>query len=247
MKNINTTRVRAVVRKEFREYRRNKFIIYTMVTLPVIFLIVPLTSIFNLPATTPLAGIKGAVGSVLLLMLVMPDVLPATIAAYSVIGERDQGTLEPLLTTPIRRDEFILGKAIASIVPAVLMSYLVFIVVMTSLRLGANPRVVHEMWQPAWLVAEILFVPLLAAWSTWVGTAISARSSDVRISQQLGTLASLPVLAVTSLMSFQVIKPTVLVALTIAGALLAIDIAAWRVVSRMFDRERLITGVKTRS
>lgn len=114
---VNMTRVRAVVRKEFREYRHNKFIIYTMATLPIIFLIVPLATIFSLPASTPIASVKDAVGSVLLLMLVIPDVLPATIAAYSVIGERDQGTLEPVLTTPIRRDEFILGKALATVVP----------------------------------------------------------------------------------------------------------------------------------
>jgi ABC-2 type transport system permease protein len=234
---INTTRVRAVVRKEFREYRRNKFIIYTMTTLPVIFLAIPLVTIFNLPASTPLVGVRSAVGSVLLLMLVIPDVLPATIAAYSVIGERDQGTLEPLLTTPIRRDEFILGKALAAIVPAVVMSYLVFAVAVTSLRLWAGAEVVHELWQPAWFVAT---------WSTWVGTAISARSSDVRVSQQLGTLASLPVLALTSLMSYQVIKPTVLVAVIIACSLVTIDIVAWRVVSKMFNRERLITGVKVR-
>lgn len=244
MMNINTVRVRAVVRKEFREYRRNKFIIYTMATLPVIFLVVPLVTIFNLPASTPLVDVKSAVGSLLLLMLVIPDVLPATIAAYSVIGERDQGTLEPLLTTPIRRDEFILGKALSAVVPAVVMSYLVFAVAVTSLRLWAGAEVVHELWQPAWFVAEVLFVPLLATWSTWVGTAISARSSDVRVSQQLGTLASLPVLALTSLMSFQVIKPTVLVAVIIAIALVVIDVAAWRIVSRMFNRERLIIGVK---
>jgi ABC-2 type transport system permease protein len=33
---------------------------------------------------------------------VVPAVIPASIAAYSVVGERDQGTLEPLLTTPVR-------------------------------------------------------------------------------------------------------------------------------------------------
>lgn len=244
---INMTRVRAVVRKEFREYRRNRFILYTMVTLPVLFLIVPLTTLFNLSAAEPPAVVKSQVGSVLLMMLIIPVVLPATIAAYSVIGERDQGTLEPLLTTPIRREEFILGKALAAVTPAAVMSYLVFLVVVVTLRLGASAVVVHALWQPSWFIAEILFVPLLAAWSTWVGTAISARSSDVRIAQQLGTLASLPPLAITSLMSFQILKPTVLVAVVVALSLVVIDVAAWRVVSKMFNRERLITGMKARS
>jgi ABC-2 type transport system permease protein len=92
------------------------------------------------------------------------------------------------------------------------------------------------------MVAQLLFIPLLAAWSIWVGIGISARASDVRVAQQLATLAGLPLLAFTALISFQVITPTVPLAIGLALALLVADIAAWRVVSRMFDRERLITG-----
>ena len=54
-------------------------------------------------ASTSSSTVRGVVGSVLLLMLIVPVILPAAISAYSVVGERDQGTLEPLLTTPVRR------------------------------------------------------------------------------------------------------------------------------------------------
>jgi ABC-2 type transport system permease protein len=37
-------------------------------------------------------------------------------------------------------------------------------------------------------------------------------------------------------------KPSVPIAISLALALLAADITAWRIVSRLFDRERLITG-----
>lgn len=244
MRHIQTTRVRAVVLKEFRQYRRNKFILYTMVIMPVVFLFVPIVTILNLSASLPETAVKGAVGSVFLFMLIIPIVVPASIAAYSVIGERDQGTLEPVLTTPILREEFVLGKAVATMFPGTVLSYLVFVVVMIVLRLAGHPNVVHALWQVPWFVAEILFAPLLAAWSTWVGTAISARSSDVRVAQQLGTLASLPALAITSLMTFQILRPTVSVALVVAAVLIVIDFGAWRVVSSLFDRERLITGTK---
>jgi ABC-2 type transport system permease protein len=241
---LSGARVRAVLVKEFRQYRRNKFILYTMVVLPVLFLVAPITTILGLPATAPEVRVHAAVGSIFLLMLLVPVIVPAAISAYSVIGERDQGTLEPVLTTPIRREEFVLGKALASIIPGVALSYLLFVVIMTVLRLVGHPNVVHALWQVPWLVAEVLFAPLLAAWSTWIGTAISARSSDVRVAQQLGTLASLPALAVTSLMTFQVLSPTVPVALIVAGVLVVIDVAALRVVSNLFDRERLITGAR---
>jgi ABC-2 type transport system permease protein len=99
-------------------------------------------------------------------------------------------------------------------------------------------------WQPAWFWALLLFVPLLATWSIWVGTAISVRAGDVRAAQQLGTLASLPPLALTALMSFQVVHPSVHVTAMLALALAVIDVAAWRLVSAMFDREQLVTGTR---
>ena len=97
-------------------------------------------------------------------------------------------------------------------------------------------------WHPPQLLAQILFTPLLALWSIWVGIGISTRASDVRVAQQLATLAGLPLLGFTSLISFQLIKPSVPLAVGLALALLAVDVVAWRVVSRLFDRERLITG-----
>ena len=102
-------------------------------------------------------------------------------------------------------------------------------------------------FHPPQLLAQILFIPLLALWSIWVGIGISTRATDVRVAQQLATLASLPLLAFTSLISFQVVTPSVPLAIGLALALLAIDVAGWRIVSRLFDRERLITGHANRS
>ncbi|HEX3605674.1 MAG TPA: hypothetical protein VH134_07105, partial [Candidatus Dormibacteraeota bacterium] len=107
---------------------------------------------------------------------------------------------------------------------------------------AANPAVASALAQAPHVLAEILFAPLLAGWSIWVCIGISTRASDVRVAQQLGTLASLPPLAVVALLSFDVITPSVAVAVRLALALLAADIVLWRVVSSMFDRERLITG-----
>jgi ABC-type Na+ efflux pump permease subunit len=240
--NQSAIRIRAVMRKEFREYRRNKFIIFTMGTLPIIFTALPVISLFSISGDTPPSIVRTQVAITLLLLLVIPVVLPATIAAYSVIGERDQGTLEPLLTTPISREEFLLGKSLAATIPTVGVAYVFFLVLVVAIRLGASSEVSHAVWQPSWFLAELLFAPLLATWSVWVGTAISARSSDVRVAQQLGTLASLPALVLPLLMSLQIFKPTATVAVVLALALAVIDVGAWRVVSKMFDRERLITG-----
>ena len=95
------------------------------------------------------------------------------------------------------------------------------------------------------ILVQLLFTPLLAGWSIWVGIAISARSSDVRAAQQLSIFASLPPLAIIALMQFKVITPSTGLALGLAAALLIVDGLGWRAVAAIFDRERLITGTRT--
>lgn len=239
---MNGHRVRAVIRKEVREFRRNHFVIGTMAVLPLVFLITPLLTIFKVPESASGPQVRAAVGTISLLMLIIPIVLPPVIAAYSVVGEREQGTLEPVLTTPVRASELLVGKAVAAFVPSVGLAYGIYLVVLLSVRLGAAHVVVDVVWHPPQVLAQLLFTPLLALWSIWVGIGISTRVSDVRVAQQLATLAGLPLLGFTSLITFQIIKPSVPLAVGLALALLVVDVAAGQIVSRLFDPERLVTG-----
>jgi len=241
---LSRTRIRAIVRKELRDYRRNRFIAGTMTIMPVLFLVLPITDIFTISADASADKIDRLIGITVLYMLLIPAMVPAAISAYAVIGEREQGTLEPVLTTPVRREEFLLGKALAALIPTIVISYVMFGIFLGAVAAFAHRNVASDIFQAPRILAQLLFTPLLAGWSIWAGIAISSRSSDVRVSQQLGTLASLPPLAVTSLMGFGVIQPTLTLALALGAGLLAIDLLAWRLVSTMFNGERLITGAK---
>lgn len=239
---MSWTRMRAIFVKELRDYRRNRFIMVTMALMPALFIVLPIVDIFVIPVSAASAALDKRIGLSLLYMLIIPAVVPATLAAYSVVGEREQGTLEPVLTTPIRAGEFLLGKALAALVPTLVISYAVFGIFLASVGLFAHPAIADAVFQAPHLLIQLLFTPLLAGWSIWVGMAISARSRDVRVAQQLGTLASLPPLAVTALLSFGVIQQSVALALGLGAALLLVDGLGWRVVSAMFDRERLVAG-----
>ncbi|HEY1738012.1 MAG TPA: hypothetical protein VGI86_04845, partial [Acidimicrobiia bacterium] len=85
--------------------------------------------------------------------------------------------------------------------------------------------------------------PLLALWSTWVGIAISTRSGDPRSAGQLAILATLPTVAVTSLIAFNVITPSARVALVFGVGLLVLIRLAGRFAAALFDRERLVSRV----
>jgi ABC-2 type transport system permease protein len=239
---IDRGRVRAVFRKELRQFRRNRAIVVTMGILPVLFLAGPMISVFSLNASSGSAAVRSVVGSALLLMLIVPVILPAAIASYSVVGERDQGTLEPLLTTPVRRGELMLGKGLAAVLPATVVTYVLYAAFIVAVRVWAAHAAFAEVWQLAPILAEALFTPLLATWSVCVGMAISVRSTDVRVAQQLSTLASLPPLSLAILIDFRVITPTVLSAVAIGLVFVVLDgLACWGA-SLMLDRERLIVG-----
>jgi ABC-type transport system involved in multi-copper enzyme maturation permease subunit len=238
---VSRRRVRAIFRKELREYRRNGFIILTMAIIPLIFLIQPLLVVFALPASE---ANELTHGHLLLYMLGIPALVPAAVAAYAVVGERQQGTLEPVLTTPIRREEFLLGKVLAALVPSVAIAYAVYAVFLACVGLFADPAVASALVRGPDVLAQLLFTPLLAAWSIWVGIAISARSSDFRVAQQLGTFAGLPTAVLAALIAFDVIHATLGLALGLGAALLLLDGLGWRVTSAAFDPERLITGTR---
>jgi ABC-type transport system involved in multi-copper enzyme maturation permease subunit len=236
---VRTRRMQAIYRKELREYRHNRSLVAGMGILPIVFVINPLVTIFALP---PAAAVDLRHEHALLYMLGIPAIAPTIIAAYAVAGERQQGTLEPVLTTPIRRDELLLGKALAVFVPSLAIAYSVFAVVLACVELFADPGVASALVRGPELLAQLLFTPLLAGWSIWIGIAISTRSSDVRVAQQLGALASLPSIAVITLIAYNVINATLPLALGFALLLLVGNRLGWRITSAMFDRERLIAS-----
>jgi ABC-type Na+ efflux pump permease subunit len=160
------------------------------------------------------------------------------------LASRLQGTLEPLLTTPIRREEVLLGKALAAFVPALAVSYGVFALFVAVVELFAHPGIASGLIQGPDLLAQVLFTPLLAAWSIWIGIAVSARCRDPRTAGQLAILVSLPSVAVTSLIAFNVIPAPVPVAISLGAGLLVLDRLGWRFAAVLFDRERLITGFR---
>ena len=238
---VNLRRVRAIARKELREFRHNRSLVIAMGIYPLIFTIQPLVVVLRLG--------REASGSlvnehVLLYMLGIPALVPVFIAAAAVASERQQGTLEPVLTTPITREEFLLGKALASLIPSLAVAYLLYLAFLILVTVLAQPTIAAALIQVPDLLAQVLFTPLLAVWTIWVGMAVSTRSSDVRVAQQLGALVSLPPVFVVVLIALNVIPVSLALAVGAIVVLIALDVLGWQITSRLFDRERLIAGTK---
>jgi ABC-2 type transport system permease protein len=237
----NGRRVRAIVRKELRDFQRNRNLTVGMAVIPVLFCVQPLVAVFTLD---PAAATGLGQEHVLLYMLGIPALVPSFVAAYSVVGERQQGTLEPVLTTPIRREELLLGKALAALLPSLAVAYVVYGLFLACVELLAAPAVASALIRLPDLLAQLCFTPLLAGWSIWIAILISTRSNDIRVAQQFAVLASLPSIAVTTLVGLNVIKVSLAAGLVAAAALLLLNRIGWRFASAMFDREQLIIGTR---
>src|ERR1700733_3212966 len=156
---LDAMRVRAVVRKELRDFRRKRSIVVTMCILPLLFLVEPVISIFLVTPSTSGAALQKSLILPILYLLLIPTIMPSTLSAYSVVGEREQGTLEPLLTTPIRQQEFLVGKATSVMIPTLALGY--------SLT-PRPPRPSSTMARSSSLCSSSpLFWPAGASWWAW--------------------------------------------------------------------------------
>jgi ABC-2 type transport system permease protein len=234
-------RIRAIFRKELREFRRNKQIVSTMMLSPIGFLVAPLIFLFKVPASDASTLYDYPV---LLFTLALAAMVPVTVGAYSITGERVQGTLEPVLGTPVLAREFLFGKALAVFVPSVAESYLVFGVIDALVWMLRPAALSEAALRPLVLLAQLIFTPLLAWLAVWVSMTISARVSDVRAGQQISTVIMLPVIALSVLFGFHVLHATPAVGITVGAVLVALDVAGLLVVSAAFDRERLVLGTR---
>ncbi|OGO73091.1 MAG: hypothetical protein A3G84_08395 [Chloroflexi bacterium RIFCSPLOWO2_12_FULL_71_12] len=190
----------------------------------------------------PKEAVQGLIAQYfLILFMLIPTVVPLTIAIYSVIGEKAARTLEPLLATPVGVGELLLAKSIASTVPAVLVTWFAYGIYLFSVTAVGSQAAVNAVTAPRWILAMIVMVPLLTALSVNLGILISTRVNDVRVAQQIGGLVVIPVVA---LGIFQVTGRVVLdneSFFNMAITLVALDLLVFFAARLAFQRENILS------
>ena len=233
--------VAALIRKEFREYRHHRSILITALGLPLVFLFLPVIFLSSFDATATEADVKMAVGQAIFTFFLAPVIVPAAMAAYSVIGEKEHGTLEPVLTLPITDRQFIHAKIVAILIPATAISIFVYAGFYTLGSIFFHNPVREAALDPWWAFGIVLTAVPLALYSTLLGMNISARSKDLRVAEQLAGMVILPTLVPISLVTFQVAPlgfPTWAAFLALASAF---DLLLLRLAYRTFRRERVLS------
>lgn len=132
----------------------------------------------------------------MILFLIGPIVAAVSLAAYSVVGEKQARTLEPLLTTPLTTGELLVGKGLASFVPALIAEALGVGLFFAVVAVFAEPGVVDALMTVRTAVLFGLVGPLAALTALQAAIAVSSRVNDPRSAQQIAAVVALPLAAI---------------------------------------------------
>ncbi len=244
-------RVRVLMMKEWREaFKGGKTIWIGTVAVPFILLGVSLFQLFqfgDFDRVNPeeLSRVVGALFLVpLLYFLMFPLVIPHSIAIYAIMSEKEQKSLEPLLATPLRTEELFVGKALASILPAVGITWMAFALFVGVVWFLLPPMVLEVAWQQfgaIWLMALGLFAPLAAAFMTFASMTIATRVSDLRTAQLLSSFAMLPVLLSAFFLVFQHLLGRPMLLGLLALGIFVLDLGLVWLNVKLFGREEILT------
>lgn len=235
-----------VASKDFKTFRNKKSILYSILYFEVVFSIgIPFVLRYVASRPNGATALPSLIDAFSFWFVIGAALMPLGIASYSLVGEKVQKSLEPLLATPTTDEEILAGKTLAAFLPAILTNtigaaiFTVLVNLFTSDTLNYLPF-------PNWNLAIILFLlaPLACILSVGYNVLISSRANDVRTAQQLGALIVLPLGAVYLLTELRVLDLNTNNLLIVAAALTAIDVVVFFLVKVTFQREEILTKWK---
>ena len=247
------TRITALVAKEFADLRHNPGVFLPALLTAAISIVLPFFVAVIVPAWTgerlsdssdfqvalemyraqpalshlePEAAIQAWIFQQFLILLVLTPVAGSmSIAAYSVIGEKQARTLEPLLATPLTTFELLSAKVLGSLAPSLALTCGSFALYLAAAVVFARPGAYLSLLVPRSIAIVFVLGPLAALAALQLAVCVSSRVNDARSAQQIGALIILPI---AGLLVAQVTGYVVLMRIGVA----------------LFDRESILTRWK---
>ncbi len=254
--------IATILRREFAETLRNRLLMSTILIPPILLTVAPLllASAIGAHALSPdlakavlvqrpewagfseseLAG-AFAVQQFLAFFLLMPAYIPLAIATFSIIGEKQARSLEPVLAAPIRTVELLAGKALAALIPGVLAGWLTYLVFAALASVVYGPHLFGVVTDSSWLAGTFVLGPAVGLVSVVAGVITSSRVSDPRAAQQIGGVVIVPIIAVTLLQTTGTLLVGASGYLVLAAILFVISLGGLRLGVRLFEREAILT------
>jgi ABC-2 type transport system permease protein len=260
-------KIKTIILKEWSEVFKNRMVLFTVAFMPLLFTALPLVILFAtrdagagaVSSDMPIEflrycpeGLNGGecfqiymVGQFLLLFMMLPLIIPVNIAAYSIVGEKTNRSLEPLLATPITTAELLTGKNLAAVIPATLATWAGFLIfALGALIMVENPLVLKALLDPMWLLAVFFVGPLLAILSVNFALMVSSKVTDPRVAEQLSAVVIMPLLLLFFAQIAGFVFLNTKLVLVMAALVIAVDAVVVFLTIQTFDRETILTRWK---
>jgi ABC-2 type transport system permease protein len=185
------------------------------------------------------------VSQFMIMFMIIPLAIPSSISAYSIVGEKINRSLEPLLATPITTAELLIGKSLAAIIPALAATWIGFgIFILGSWIMISNPVVIGNFLDLRWIIAIFIIGPLMALSAVSFSIIVSSRVNDPRVAEQVSMIIILPVLAAFfgQMAGIIILNTTFMIASALVLGL--VDLVLVYLSVRLFQRETIITRWK---
>jgi ABC-2 type transport system permease protein len=260
-------KIKIIMKKEWAEVFKNRMVIFTVAFLPLILTAIPLIILYASNGTGPISttnagqGISSElcasnpndpnclqvylVSQFLIMFMLIPLAIPVTFAAYSIVGEKNNKSLEPLLATPIKTGELLMGKSLAALIPAVIATYGAFICfILGAWIILTDKSILLAFLDIKWLISILIVGPLMAFFAVNLSLMISSRVNDPRAAEQISMVVIVPVLALFfGQMAGLIVLNTSVITIT-AIILLVLDGIAYFFATKIFQRENILTRWK---
>lgn len=181
----------------------------------------------------------------IILFMIIPLAIPATISSYSIVGEKTNRSLEPLLATPITTAQLLIAKGLAAAVPAILAAYVAFgVYTMSAWVLIRNPHVLAAVMDLRWILAVFIIGPLMALLAVSASIMVSSRVNDPRVAEQISMVVIVPVIVlfIGQMTGWFVInRQIILLALV---CVIILDVIMGYLAVQLFQRETILTRWK---
>ena len=262
--------IRLVMRKDLTAVRRSKAIVLPMILVPTVLLVLLPVALGLFARSAPTDQVANALSSPLVkslvkpildlpereqiivlvlgyllspLLLVIPLMVSAVLAADAFAGEKERRTLESLLYMPISDRDLFLAKVLGAFVPALAITWVGAFVYALLTNIIGWP-VMHRIFVPftQWLLVMGWVAPAVAMLSLGLLVIVSSRARTTQEANQLGGAVILPLIFLIAGQASALMLAPPLAVIVVGFIVWGLALLLLMINGRRFTRDRLATS-----
>jgi ABC-2 type transport system permease protein len=238
-----------VASRDFKIFRRQKNIWYSILIFPIIISVLfPAVIVYagnHANGGIPSAALPALLDSFSFFIVIGAAFVPLGIASYSIVGEKVEKSLEPLLAAPLTDGEILLGKTISAVLPTLVAMYAGACVFMAGIDAVSFQKLGYYYFPNLTIgIILLILVPIAVVMSVLFSVIVSSRANDVRSASSYGIFMFFPFMGIYLASEIGLINLDITNLLMISGVFSAVDVALFFVSTATFQREEILTKWK---